>query len=103
MTYTLFRMGWGLAATTLRSVSSTMGCTPELRAMRGQGRFSFYITSNGEEATAIGSAAALTLDDVVCVSSAQRDLVTVLWTMFPALLWLNALRQTWCVLGANGT
>jgi TPP-dependent pyruvate/acetoin dehydrogenase alpha subunit len=30
-----------------------------------QGRFSFYMTSSGEEATAIGSAAALTLDDVV--------------------------------------
>jgi 2-oxoisovalerate dehydrogenase E1 component alpha subunit len=30
-----------------------------------QGRFSFYMTSSGEEATAVGSAAALTLDDVV--------------------------------------
>jgi 2-oxoisovalerate dehydrogenase E1 component alpha subunit len=30
-----------------------------------QGRFSFYMTSSGEEATAIGSAAALTLEDVV--------------------------------------
>ena len=33
-----------------------------------QGRFSFYMTSNGEEATAIGSAAALTLEDVVRVN-----------------------------------
>ena len=30
-----------------------------------QGRFSFFMTSAGEEATAIGSAAALTLDDVI--------------------------------------
>ncbi|KAL4854263.1 2-oxoisovalerate dehydrogenase subunit alpha 2 [Chlorella vulgaris] len=30
-----------------------------------QGRFSFYMTSSGEEATAIGSAAALTNDDVI--------------------------------------
>ena len=37
-----------------------------------QGRFSFYMTSNGEEATAIGSAAALTLEDVVRVCRARR-------------------------------
>lgn len=30
-----------------------------------QGRFSFYMTSSGEEATAIGSAAALEPQDVV--------------------------------------
>lgn len=30
-----------------------------------QGRFSFYMTSSGEEATAVGSAAALTPDDVI--------------------------------------
>lgn len=30
-----------------------------------QGRISFYMTSYGEEATHMGSAAALTLDDVV--------------------------------------
>jgi 2-oxoisovalerate dehydrogenase E1 component alpha subunit len=30
-----------------------------------QGRFSFYMTSNGEEATAVGSAAALTDEDTV--------------------------------------
>lgn len=30
-----------------------------------QGRFSFYMTSNGEEATTVGSAAALSLDDTV--------------------------------------
>lgn len=30
-----------------------------------QGRFSFYMTSSGEEATAVGSAAALTNDDVI--------------------------------------
>ncbi len=30
-----------------------------------QGRISFYMTNYGEEATHLGSAAALTLDDVV--------------------------------------
>ncbi len=30
-----------------------------------QGRFSFFMTSAGEEATAVGSAAALTLEDTV--------------------------------------
>lgn len=30
-----------------------------------QGRISFYMTSYGEEATHMGSAAALTLDDVI--------------------------------------
>ena len=39
-----------------------------------QGRFSFYMTSNGEEATAIGSAAALTLDDVVRAPRSHSEL-----------------------------
>ena len=30
-----------------------------------QGRFSFFMTSAGEEATAVGSAAALTIEDTV--------------------------------------
>ena len=36
-----------------------------LLCLRLQGRFSFFMTSAGEEATAVGSAAALTLEDTV--------------------------------------
>lgn len=42
-----------------------------------QGRFSFYMTSNGEESTAIGSAAALTLEDVIF--SQYREQGVLLW------------------------
>lgn len=45
-----------------------------------QGRFSFYMTSSGEEATAIGSAAALTLDDVVF--SQYREQGVLMWRGF---------------------
>lgn len=38
---------------------------PILYDAQRQGRISFYMTSTGEEATHLGSAAALTLDDVV--------------------------------------
>ena len=45
-----------------------------------QGRFSFYMTSSGEEATAIGSAAALTLDDVIF--SQYREQGVLMWRGF---------------------
>jgi 2-oxoisovalerate dehydrogenase E1 component alpha subunit len=45
-----------------------------------QGRFSFYMTSSGEEATAIGSAAALTPDDVVF--SQYREQGVLMWRGF---------------------
>jgi 2-oxoisovalerate dehydrogenase E1 component alpha subunit len=45
-----------------------------------QGRFSFYMTSSGEEATAVGSAAALTLDDVVF--SQYREQGVLMWRGF---------------------
>lgn len=45
-----------------------------------QGRFSFYMTSSGEEATAVGSAAALTNDDVVF--SQYREQGVLLWRGF---------------------
>ncbi|KAK9816866.1 hypothetical protein WJX72_006300 [[Myrmecia] bisecta] len=45
-----------------------------------QGRFSFYMTSNGEEATAIGSAAALTLEDTVF--SQYREQGVLMWRGF---------------------
>lgn len=64
-------VGWYAASTTLgprtppfRSLSHTRVLLPSFRALL-QGRFSFYMTSSGEEATAIGSAAALTNDDVI--------------------------------------
>ena len=44
-------------------------CRRGRRRASVQGRFSFYMTSNGEEATAIGSAAALTLEDTVRLTS----------------------------------
>jgi 2-oxoisovalerate dehydrogenase E1 component alpha subunit len=45
-----------------------------------QGRFSFYMTSSGEEATAVGSAAALTLDDVIF--SQYREQGVLMWRGF---------------------
>jgi 2-oxoisovalerate dehydrogenase E1 component alpha subunit len=45
-----------------------------------QGRFSFYMTSSGEEATAVGSAAALSVDDVVF--SQYREQGVLLWRGF---------------------
>lgn len=45
-----------------------------------QGRFSFYMTSSGEEATAVGSAAALTADDVIF--SQYREQGVFLWRGF---------------------
>ena len=45
-----------------------------------QGRISFYMTSSGEEATAVGSAAALTLDDVIF--SQYREQGALLWRGF---------------------
>jgi hypothetical protein len=46
-------------------------------AAAAQGRFSFYMTSNGEEATAVGSAAALSPQDVVF--SQYREQGVLLW------------------------
>jgi hypothetical protein len=48
-----------------------------------QGRFSFYLTSNGEEATAVGSAAGLTLDDVIF--SQYREQGALMWRGFSVL------------------
>ena len=45
-----------------------------------QGRFSFYMTSSGEEATAIGSAAALSNDDVVFAQ--YREQGVIMWRGF---------------------
>jgi 2-oxoisovalerate dehydrogenase E1 component alpha subunit len=45
-----------------------------------QGRFSFYMTSSGEEATAVGSAAALAPEDVVF--SQYREQGVLMWRGF---------------------
>lgn len=45
-----------------------------------QGRFSFYMTSNGEEATAVGTAAALSMDDVMF--SQYREQGALMWRGF---------------------
>lgn len=45
-----------------------------------QGRFSFYMTSSGEEATAVGSAAALSMDDVIFTQ--YREQGVLMWRGF---------------------
>ncbi|XP_003376325.1 2-oxoisovalerate dehydrogenase complex, E1 component, alpha subunit [Trichinella spiralis] len=46
-----------------------------------QGRISFYLTNDGEEATQIGSASALQADDLIYAQ--YRELGTLLWRDFP--------------------
>jgi 2-oxoisovalerate dehydrogenase E1 component alpha subunit len=45
--------------------------------MQRQGRISFYMTSDGEEAIHVGSASALTLDDVVFTQ--YRETGVLMW------------------------
>eukprot|EP00891_Asterochloris_glomerata_P005643 jgi/Astpho2/5643/e_gw1.00079.53.1_t len=54
-----------LALRMYRSMASVQTVDTIFYEAQRQGRFSFFMTSAGEEATAIGSAAALTLDDVI--------------------------------------
>lgn len=56
----------GLSRYPIAGLPADIGSNIAMRPVLGvQGRFSFYMTSHGEEATAIGSAAALTLEDTV--------------------------------------
>lgn len=55
-----------------------------------QGRFSFFMTSNGEEATAIGSAAALLAEDHVF--SQYREHGVLLYRGFSFLDMANQVR-----------
>lgn len=77
-----------------------------------QGRISFYLTSIGEEAINIASAAALTMDDIVLpqVRDQTRALSSssLLYTdMLDALLFLvynfgkNLVQRTWCTFMAR--
>lgn len=61
---------------------------------RVQGRFSFYMTSSGEEATAVGSAAALSLDDVIF--SQYREQGVLMWRGFTMQSMADQVRHLGC-------
>ena len=73
-----------------------------------QGRISFYLTSHGEEAINIASAAALTIDDIVLpqvyISYSKTWMIKLAMLLTSNLLsfsWLetmelNAVQGTWC-------
>lgn len=52
-----------------------------------QGRISFYMTNHGEEATHIGSAAALTMEDLIY--GQYREAGVLMWRGFPLLDFMN--------------
>ena len=61
---TVFRLGASFRFVSRMQLNSGFAsCRLELLHVLLQGRFSFFMTSNGEEATIIGSAAALSLED----------------------------------------